>query len=261
MQDRMLKIGVGLALAAFLGAAYYAYQRSQNTPAAPPAAAQRSSGSEAVVAHPLPPPASARTTPLPPLAESDTAVRESLAELFGRDVAARAFVQENLVRRIVATVDNLPRGKVAVDMRPVVPTGGSFRVAGPENRVLLDPRNFERYAPAVAAMRALDARRLAATYTSLYPLFQQAYQDLGYPAGYFNDRLVAVIDHLLATPEVREPIALVQPRVFYEFADPALEARSAGQKLLIRMGPQNASVVKAKLRELRAEVTRLAPAR
>ena len=37
-------------------------------------------------------------------------------------------------------------------------------------------------------------------YKQYYPLFQQAYVDLGYPEGYFNDRLVEVIDHLLATP-------------------------------------------------------------
>jgi hypothetical protein len=51
---------------------------------------------------------------------------------------------------------------------------------------------------------------------------------------------------------VQGPVALVQPRVFYEYKDRDLEARSAGQKLLIRMGPANAAVVKAKLRELRA---------
>jgi hypothetical protein len=41
----------------------------------------------------------------------------------------------------------------------------------------------------------------------------------------------------------------------YVYADPALEARPAGQKLLIRMGPENAQAVKAKLKELRAIVT------
>jgi hypothetical protein len=40
--------------------------------------------------------------------------------------------------------------------------------------------------------------------------------------------------------------------VLYEFADPALESRSAGQKALIRMGPANARRIKAKLREIRA---------
>ena len=38
--------------------------------------------------------------------------------------------------------------------------------------------------------------------------------------------------------------------MFYQFADPTLEERSAGQKFLIRMGPANAAAVKDKLREL-----------
>lgn len=82
-------------------------------------------------------------------------------------------------------------------------------------------------------------------------MFQQAYQDLGYPGRYFNDRFVEVIEHLLDAPEVRGPIRLLQPKVFYTFADPDLEALSTGQRILIRIGPDNAMKVKAKLKELR----------
>jgi hypothetical protein len=64
------------------------------------------------------------------------------------------------------------------------------------------------------------------------------------------------IDDLLATPDVKGPVQLVQPKVFYEFADPGLEGRSAGQKLLIRMGSANAEIIKAKLRDLRAAVVK-----
>ncbi len=60
-----------------------------------------------------------------------------------------------------------------------------------------------------------------------------------------------VIDDLLATPEVNGPIRLVWPHVLYKYADPRLDALSAGQKMLVRMGPQNASRVKIKLREIR----------
>jgi hypothetical protein len=66
--------------------------------------------------------------------------------------------------------------------------------------------------------------------------------------------LIEVIDHLLGTPDLEGPIALAQPNVLFEFADPALESMSAGQKALIRMGTANATAVKAKLRELRREL-------
>jgi hypothetical protein len=100
----------------------------------------------------------------------------------------------------------------------------------------------------------IDAQKLGDVYVRLYPLFQQAYEELGYPKKYFNDRLLAVLDHLLATPDLNEPVKLVQPNVFYVYADPDLEARSAGQKILMRMGSKNEAKIKAKLREIKQQV-------
>jgi hypothetical protein len=153
----------------------------------------------------------------------------------------------------------LPRQKIAVEKRPVNATGGSFLANGDELHATLDQRNFERYKPLVAVVSSLDMAKVAQVYTHFYPLFQESYQNLGYPNGYFNDRLVQVIDVLLATPQLNGPIELVQPNVMYTFADPALEARPAGQKLLIRMGPDNAAAIKAKLMELRALITAAPP--
>jgi hypothetical protein len=260
--NRTLGIIVGAAVVVLVAAGIYAWREGlfSGAPAAPPvaAAARPAPPPEAPAPehHPVPEPGTAaEPLPLPPLAESDPVVRQSLAELFGQDVAERSFVRQNLVRRIVATIDNLPRDKLAIDLRPVAPPGGKFLVSGTEDAPVLDPRNFERYHAAVAAVAALDVRKLAAVYFRLYPLFQSAYEGLGYPSAYFNDRLIAVIDHLLETPEVPGPLELVQPRVSYEFADPDLESRSAGQKLLLRMGPDNAAIIKRKLRELRGALT------
>jgi hypothetical protein len=47
---------------------------------------------------------------------------------------------------------------------------------------------------------------------------------------------------------------VVRPKVLYQFADPDLETRSAGQKILLRMGAENAARVKAKLTEIRREL-------
>jgi hypothetical protein len=153
------------------------------------------------------------------------------------------------------TVDNLPRQKAAVEKRPTIPVAGTFMVNGDELHATLDTQNFRRYTPMVDALGKIDMPRLAAAYLHFYPLFQKAYQDLGYPNGYFNDRLVQVIDGLLATPPIAGPIDLVRPNVMYVFADSALESRPAGQKILIRIGPDNAAIVKAKLTELRAIIT------
>jgi hypothetical protein len=174
--------------------------------------------------------------------------------VFGRAPIEQFLVPQNIVRHIVVTVDNLARRKVAVELRPVKPTAGETVVASRADMSTLGEANFARYAPLAKVVQGTDVKALAVVYERLYPLFQRAYEDLGYPGKYFNDRLVEVIDQLLQTPEVPAPIAVLQPKVFWEYADPNLENRPAGQKLLIRMGPQNARIIKTKLREFRAEI-------
>jgi hypothetical protein len=117
--------------------------------------------------------------------------------------------------------------------------------------------NSARYVPYVRVLESLDTPALIKRYVESYPLFQRAYVELGFPNANFNDRLVAAIDDMLAAPEVSGPVKLVRPKVLYQFADPELESRSAGQKIMLRMGGENAARVKAKLREIRRELTRL----
>jgi len=223
-------------------------------PAEPPA--------EPATLHPVPAAAdSAANAPLPALADSDAALSDAFGQVIGASAVKDYLLPENIIRHLVVTIDNLPRQKVAVQKRPTSAIAGTFVADGDELHATLDPQNYARYQPMVAVVGKTDMHKLAAVYVHFYPLFQQSYQDLGYPNGYFNDRLVQVIDSLLATPQPEGPIALVRPNVMYTFADPALESRSAGQKLLIRMGPDNAAVIKAKLKELREAITATAPKR
>jgi hypothetical protein len=218
-------------------------------PPSPPAS------TEPQIAHPLPA-ESGPAAALPALNDSDQVVHDSLTGVIGKTPVEQFLVPQNIVRHIVVTVDNLPRRKVNPELRPVKPTAGQAVTSTQGEVTTLSAANFARYAPLVHAVRETDVKELAVVYERLYPLFQQAYEDLGYPGKYFNDRLVAVIDDLLQAPEVPAPIPVVQPKVFWEYADASLENRSAGQKLLIRMGPENARVIKAKLREFRAEIVK-----
>jgi hypothetical protein len=192
---------------------------------------------------------------LPSLADSDSALRTAIVGLFGEQALLEFFQMKGIAGRFVATVDNLSRSKVATKIQPVRGPGGQFVVDRGAEPWTIGAANSTRYAAHMKLLDSLNTRRLAALYLRFYPLLQQAYRELGYPQGYFNDRLVAVIDHLLAAPEPDGPVQLVQPKVLYEFADPALEARSAGQKLLLRLGRANAARVKEKLRQFRREVT------
>ena len=140
-------------------------------------------------------------------------------------------------------------------MWPVRPTGTVFATTGQEASLAIAPENAKRYTAYLKLAQATDVGALVALYRRYYPLFQQAYVDLGYPQGYFNDRLVAALDDLLATPEPTTPLRLAQPKVRYEYADPDLERRSAGQRIMLRIGVDNARIVKTKLRAIRTAVT------
>jgi Protein of unknown function (DUF3014) len=253
-------IGVAAAVVLVAGGVwYYLQSRHAALPRAPVAAqpVPAEPAAESAIQNPLPPAQddSASKVPLPALADSDAALSDALSKVIGASTVKDYLLPENIVRHLVVTIDNLPRQKVAVEKRPTGPVGGSFLAEGDELHATLDPQNFARYQPIVAVVSKLDMRQAAAVYVHFYPLFQQSYQDLGYPNGYFNDRLVQVIDSLLATPQPTGPIQLVRPNVMYTFADPTLESRPAGQKLLIRMGADNAAIIKSKLTELRAAIT------
>jgi hypothetical protein len=210
------------------------------------------------VQHPIANPPAAG---LPSLAESDPYIERALADLLGR--RSLHFLRlDGFVHRLVASTDNLTSDPAPTLMWPVAPTGGRFETEPQAGGSVIAPRNSERYAPFVRFVAELDSQRVVELYRRLYPLFQKAYEDLGYPGKYFNDRVVEVVDHLLATPDLAEPLRVKRVQLegaprpvdasgLYQFEDPALEARSAGQKILLRVGRANAAILKRKLSEIR----------
>ncbi len=258
----LLAVAAAVVLAAAGGWFYWHGRQTPPMPVPPAKPGAPAAAQDAPIEHPVPDAGpDAPNAPLPSLADSDKVVTDALGTAAAGSGLLQYVVPDDFVRHVVVTVDNLARQKAAVDKRPTVPVAGAFVAEGDELHATLDARNFQRYDPLAGALRDTDVRKLAAVYLHFYPLFQKAYQDLGYPTGYFNDRVVQVIDVLLATPQVAPPIDLVRPNVLYVFADPALEARPAGQKILIRMGPEHAATVKAKLMELRAIITAAPPRR
>jgi len=244
------------------GGGYYFWRTRGQAPAPPPApeattapAPPAPQASAPPIEHPVES-AQAPSEPLPALGDSDVALQDALAGLFDAQAFTRLFYPENIVRHFVAAIDNLPRRSVALRIMPIKPVGGPFLVTGPDGSLIISPDNAARYTPYVRVLEAVDTQKLVATYVRLYPLFQQAYAELGYPSRYFNDRVFEVIDNLLAAPDVPAKITLTQPKVMYEYADPELEKLSAGQKMMMRMGRDNEARVKAKLRDIKRALSK-----
>jgi hypothetical protein len=200
-------------------------------------------------------PAAPPPEPLPALADSDPPVRASLEELFGVRPVESFLVPRRIIQRLVVTINSLDGAAVPLRLRPTRHVEGVPAVdAVDEDNFIWDPANSVRYQPAVTVLQAADADHITSVYFRYYPLFQEAYAELGYEDRYFNDRLIEIIDHLLVAPRVEGPIHLKRPKVLYEFADRRLESLSWGQKMLIRMGPDQSDAVKAKLREIRTAI-------
>jgi hypothetical protein len=187
--------------------------------------------------------------PLPTLAESDPEVLEDAARLSPE--LERLLIPEYVLSRVVATLDALDGRRVAPPMRPITSVPGSFTVLQSGDEAVISPENAERYRPMVAVLESLDTDQLVALYLRYYPLLQEAYLGLGKGDDRFNDRVVEVLDLLLATPEPVGMIELVQNEAVWEFKDPELESLAIGQKALLRLSPEDRRTVKAKARALR----------
>ena len=260
----VITLGV-LALLLGAGAGWYWWQRQRvEAPVAvvmPPAMAPEitrpaaPAASEPRIKHPIEAPAEAK-----PAVPRDAA--SVLTDLVGRKAALSMLQLDDFPRRFVATVDNLGGPRAPARLWPVVPAAGRFGVERRDGLEAITAGNAERYAAFLTFVENVDPRRAAGAYRTLYPEFQQAYEELGYPKRYFNDRLVEVIDLLLATPDldalprvhlppINGPVQPERPWVLYEFTDPALAGLSSGQKMLLRMGPAAERRLKARLVEFR----------
>ncbi|HEX7370970.1 MAG TPA: DUF3014 domain-containing protein [Rhodanobacteraceae bacterium] len=237
------------------------FSRHGPAPSSPAAA----STAPAPIQHPISEaetgPAPASTTPLPPLDGSDDAAAKALAAIPGADGLANLLLTRALIPHIVATVDALPRHSIGSSILPLKTPKGVFQATTENGSPTLGASDYSRYDPYMHIVESVDPRTLVTWYVRWYPLFQEAYRQLGYPQGYFNDRLIVAIDDMLAAPNAQPPVALVQTSSgHYAFADPTWESLSNGQKLMIRIGPEHERTLKAKLRRIRALLLGKAPA-
>lgn len=199
-----------------------------------------------------------RKAPLPePGIASDPPLASALTAFGDRGVLTEFFNLQDIARRFVITVDNLPREIVPSQQSAVRRVPGQLAVEPVEDGFELQDTNGQRYQAFLRFAESIDPATVAQLYMRFYPLLQYEYQQMGFPEGHFNDRVIAAIDDMLAAPTPRGPIKLVQPKVLYRFADPALESLSAGQKLMVRIGPDNARRLRAVLLRLRDELTTL----
>ncbi len=156
----------------------------------------------------------------------------------------------DIVRQFVFAVENSRNKQIPMARFPLKPAGGHLLTEGAGADLVLSVMNSERYNLYIQLIKSANLKAMASYYRRHYSQFQKAFEELG-DKSYFNDRLIEVIDLALATPEPKGPIYLTRPGVEFEFADPNLESLNALQKIILRAGPSNEKLIKAKFRELR----------
>jgi hypothetical protein len=260
---------VVLALIAVAAAFFFlrdgepAVSPTATTPVAvtPQAMASSSAASVAPIVEYAPPQPAIEVEPLPGLNDSDSSVLAALQQLRGEGLL-QLLVPQELLRKFVLAVNNVAEGKVIHEYRPIVSPPPPFiadtfsvmveGAAVDQERV--SPNNFQRYEPYVTTLALIDSDAAVAVYRRFYPLLEEAFRELGLKKPNFHSVMIAAVDNILAAPDAQGDLLLVRPKVFYQYADPALETLPQTHKLMLRMGPENARSVKASLRQLRARL-------
>lgn len=186
------------------------------------------------------------------LATSDAAVRELVEGASSHPQLAKWLVNEDLVRRFVASVDNIAEGRSPRQHLDFLQPTTPFRILDRRGTFYMNPASYHRYDLAADVLDSLDTAGTVALYRELRPLIDEAYREISPPGSDFEDRLLAAIDHLLAVEAPTGDIELEERTVAtFAYADESLESLSDAQRHLLRMGPNNVRRVQEKLQELR----------
>lgn len=192
------------------------------------------------------------TLEIPELDSSDGFIRDVGSNLSERPGWARWLVGDGVVRRFVTAVVRVSGGASPAPVLEFLEPEEDFRVRESGGETVIDPASYRRYDALAATFASLDTRRTAWLFRQIHPLFEEAHRELGFPEGTFDATLARAVENVLAVEVPDGPLRVVADQGVYRFRDPALESRSPAAKQLLRMGPENALRVQAKLRELAA---------
>lgn len=191
------------------------------------------------------------THPPATLETSDQELRENLSTDSSSALLATALANESLIERSVSVVDSLSRGALPFKALPITPPSEKFSVATIDGSDFMNAESYHRYDSYARTIGELDTQTLTNNFNRFRPLLEQAYAGLGYPAQDFDNALIRALDRVLATPQLREPIALKKKESVYIYADARIEQLTEMQKLLLRMGPNNIALIQEQAKDLR----------
>ena len=192
---------------------------------------------------------------LPSLTESDSFVFESLRTLQNGIALVDLLAEDQIVRKFVVFVENISREEFPQTGLPYRGLGQEMSVSEvDENLFVMEQIAHSRFDQVVKTFVEIDIDAAMTIYRTLSPLFQQAYAEIGFRNVSFDDTLRSAINNVLRTTNMEGPYQLVKPSVMYLYADASIENLLEVHKQLLRIGPDNTSLLKAKLREFLVQI-------
>ena len=192
---------------------------------------------------------------LPTLNNSDTFVFEGLEAMQNGASVLRLLAQDQIVRKFVVFVENISRGEFPQPGLPYRALGEEMPGRNiDENFFVMEDSAHARFDEIVQTFVSLDTDAAVTLYRALSPLFQQAYAEIGFRNVSFDETLRLSINNIVRTTNMAGPYQLVKPSVMYLYADASIENLQEVHKQLLRIGPDNTIILKAKLREFASQL-------
>ena len=201
---------------------------------------------------PPPPPPEPVEDPLPRLEESDDAVRDAVGDIPLGTAGQQYLIPGNIIERSASLIYLMAQGEVPYKLLPVSRPKAAFPIRDDGTQVVTDPAGFERYDALTQWLQSLDLESLLSSLEWFIPLFREAWSYYGEDPAAFDMAVVITLDLVIATPEIDLSEArLIRKEAVWIFEDPAIEGLAPIQKQVLRMGPENAKILKAKAAEAR----------
>jgi hypothetical protein len=214
----------------------------ENTPAPTP---------EPPVIEEAPVPAPAQD-PLPKLDESDDDIRDAVADIPLGNAGQQYLMSSNVIERGTSMVYLMVQGEVPYKLLPIARPKEAFPIADDGTQVTVSAEGFARYDALAQWLMSLDVEALTAALARFNPLFREAWSYYGEEAEAFDFAVISALDMIASTPDVDLAGArLVRKEAVWLYEDPDIEGLPAIQKQVLRMGPDNAAIVKDKASQAR----------
>ena len=185
---------------------------------------------------------------------ADAYARETIGSVNGGKALAQFVAGDYIVERAVAIIDALRRGEVPYKLLPVGRPSKSFPISDDGLRVTMDASGFSRYDGFAQWVAGIDVIALVELLNDYEQIATEALSRMGVADFDIRSAVLAATTEILATPIAPQSPELMKREANWVYMDPELEALSALQKQVLRMGPENAEIIQAKARELRGAV-------